>query len=130
MPQYKQQTCLGSVSSALALRPTLRQYTPYNTPYNTQQGLHPIIAGLRPILFEGLAGQGIAAGGQLTTTTDVKNFPGFPDGITAAESTDKFTAQSERFETRMFSEIVEEVDFSQRPFNVKTDSRQAKATTL
>ncbi|DBB01346.1 TPA: Thioredoxin reductase 1 [Trebouxia sp. C0004] len=47
-----------------------------------------------------------------------------------AELTDKFRAQSERFGTRIFSETVEEVDFSQRPFKVKTHSHQAEATTL
>lgn len=47
-------------------------------------------AELQPILFEGWLANGIAAGGQLTTTTDVENFPGFPEGILGGEITEKF----------------------------------------
>lgn len=47
-------------------------------------------AELQPILFEGWLANGIAAGGQLTTTTDVENFPGFPEGIMGGEITEKF----------------------------------------
>ena len=61
---------------------------------------------------------GIAAGGQLTTTTDVENYPGFPQGIGGTELMDAMRAQSERFGTKMISETIEKVDFSSRPFKL------------
>jgi thioredoxin reductase (NADPH) len=77
-------------------------------------------AELYPILFEGWLANGIAAGGQLTTTTDVENFPGFPTGILGGELTEKFKEQSVRFGTKVYAETVTHVDFSSRPFKLYT----------
>ena len=75
-------------------------------------------AELSPTLYEGMLANGIAAGGQLTTTTDVENFPGFPQGIGGQELMDAMRAQSERFGTTILSETVERVDLSSRPFKL------------
>lgn len=75
-------------------------------------------AELQPTLYEGMLANGIAAGGQLTTTTDVENYPGFPKGVGGQELMDAMRAQSERFGTKIISETIEKVDFSCRPFKL------------
>jgi thioredoxin reductase (NADPH) len=87
-------------------------------------------AELKPLLFEGWMANGIAAGGQLTTTTDVENFPGFPGGIMGDELVTKFREQSLSFGTEVFTETVEKIDFSKRPFELWTDSRHVTADTV
>jgi thioredoxin reductase (NADPH) len=87
-------------------------------------------ANLTPIIFEGFLAGGIAAGGQLTTTTDVENFPGFPEGIMGPELCERFRAQSVRFGTRIFTETITRIDLSKRPFRYWSDEQEGAAKTL
>ncbi|KAI9619706.1 hypothetical protein H4Q26_014088 [Puccinia striiformis f. sp. tritici PST-130] len=73
-------------------------------------------ANLEPVMFEGMLANGFAPGGQLTTTTEVENFPGFPEGIRGPEMMDLFRAQSIRFGTKILTETVSKIDLSNRPF--------------
>jgi thioredoxin reductase (NADPH) len=72
----------------------------------------------------------MAAGGQLTTTTEVENYPGFPEGVDGTKLMDQMRAQSERFGTRIFTETVDKVDLSRRPFHVATGERQVWAHAI
>jgi thioredoxin reductase len=74
-------------------------------------------------MLEGWLANGIAAGGQLTTTHEVENFPGFPEGIVGGEICERFRAQSLRFGTKIFSETVTRVDLSSRPFHIFTGAQ-------
>jgi len=86
-------------------------------------------ANLKPVLFEGLKMGGVP-GGQLMTTTEVENFPGFPEGITGPELMERMKEQSIRWGSECFSEDVIEVDFTQRPFTVTSTERTIKANSV
>ena len=73
-------------------------------------------ADLKPVLYTGLT-----AGGQLTTTTDVENYPGYPDGITGIDMMENFRKQAERFDTDIRIGYITAVDFSAIPYKVTTD---------
>lgn len=78
-------------------------------------------AEIKPTLYEGFMANGIAAGGQLTTTTEIENFPGFPEGLTGSELMDKMKAQSVKFGTEVITETVAKVDLSSKPFKFWTE---------
>ncbi len=86
-------------------------------------------AELKPLMFEGFNRGGVP-GGQLMTTTEVENYPGFPKGITGPDLMANMRAQSERFGTRILTQEVDSVDLSERPFSVTSEGKTYQAHTL
>jgi thioredoxin reductase (NADPH) len=78
-------------------------------------------ASLEPVLIEGMV-EGGPTGGQLTLTTDVENFPGFPEGIMGPQLISDMRAQAERFGTRFVTEDVVRADIEQQPIRLETAS--------
>lgn len=79
-------------------------------------------AELKPLLFEGFMAGGVAAGGQLTTTTDVENYAGFHEGIQGPQLMVYMRKQSVHCGTRIITETIKQVDLSARPFSVVSES--------
>lgn len=86
-------------------------------------------ANLKPVVFEGFQAGGLP-GGQLMTTTEVENFPGFPQGITGPDLMDNMKAQAERWGAELYTEDVISVDLSQRPFTIRSEEREVKAHSI
>lgn len=75
-------------------------------------------AELRPLVYEGSFSRTMVPGGQLMFTTEIENYPGFPEGITGQKMMLDFKDQAERFDTRVITEDIVKVDFSGRPFRL------------
>ena len=83
-------------------------------------------ANISPVLYEG-----IQPGGQLTITTEVENFPGYPEGISGTQLMDDLRAQAERFGVEIRNGIITKVDFSERPYKITIDDeKQIEAETV
>jgi len=82
-------------------------------------------ANLEPLVFEGTQ-----PGGQLTITTDVENYPGFPNGIMGPDMMDEFRKQAQRFGAECLFKTVDKVDFSERPFKVWADGNEYSAEAI
>ena len=82
-------------------------------------------ANLNPLVFEG-----IQPGGQLTITTDVENYPGFPDGIMGPDMMDKFRKQAQRFGAECLFQTVERVDISKKPFGVWANGQKYESESI
>ena len=94
-------------------------------PAGLTSALYTARANLKPVVVEGLA-----AGGQLMNTTEVENYPGFPEGITGPELMEKFKQQAERFGTVFVPGDAIKVDFSARPFGIWTDEKELRANAV
>jgi thioredoxin reductase (NADPH) len=95
-------------------------------PAGLTAGLYASRAELAPVLIEGFE-----AGGQLTQTTDVENYPGFPEGIMGPELIDKMRAQAERFGTQFVRGDIQSIDLSARPITIHlAEGEPIRAQTL
>ena len=94
-------------------------------PAGLTAALYTARANLKPLVFEGSQ-----PGGQLTITTDVENFPGFPEGIMGPELMDLFRKQAERFGAECYFEHVTRIDFSKKPYRVWVADKEYQSESI
>lgn len=94
-------------------------------PAGLSSAIYAARGSLNPLVISGRS-----AGGQLMLTTDVDDFPGFPEGIQGPDLMMQIRSQAERFKTRFIEEDVISVDFSKKPFTIQTESKELKAESI
>jgi len=94
-------------------------------PAGLSAAIYAARSGIEPLIINGPE-----PGGQITSTSELENYPGFPDGIGGFDITQKMTEQADKFGARMVFESVEEVDLKQSPFYLKTEMAEYEANTV
>ena len=94
-------------------------------PAGLTAALYSARANLEPLIFEGKQ-----PGGQLTITTDVENYPGFPEGIMGPDLMDKFRKQAQRFGAETLNLHVDKVDLDSKPFKVYCGEKEYLSKTI
>ena len=92
--------------------------------------LYTARANLAPLVFEGELSKDVLPGGQLMTTTEVENYPGFPDGVSGPDMMTLFKKQAERFGAQVVSKTVTAVDLSGQPLKVVSGDETSETRSV